>query len=116
MTADDFRITALDVTGAVEAGHMGHPDFRVHDKVFATLGYPNSEWAMIRLAPDEQLALVAAMPDVFVPVKGGWGERGATNVRLDAAETNAVREAIALACARIVPKRASRTLSRMKSS
>jgi len=116
MTADEFRTIALNIPGATEAGHMHHPDFRVHDKIFATLGYPNDAWAMIKLAPDEQLALVAAMPHVFVPVKGGWGERGATNVRLDEADAKAVREAIALACAHISPKRARRPSSTSKSS
>ena len=101
MTADEFRTLALAQPEAEERGHQGHPDFRVRGKVFATLGYPNDEWAMVKLAPDEQLALVAAEPNAFVPVKGKWGERGATNVRLALADPGDVREALASACSRI---------------
>jgi hypothetical protein len=101
MTPNQFRRIALALPGTEEAGHMGHPDFRVRGKIFATLGYPSAEWAMVKLAPDEQLALTAAHPDVFVRVKGAWGERGATNVRLALADTASVREAMVLACAHI---------------
>ena len=102
MTAEEFRRIALALPGTEEVGHMGHPDFRVGGKIFATLGYPNAEWAMVKLAPDEQLAYTAADPDVFVRVKGAWGERGATNVRLQLADAGSVREAMALACAHII--------------
>jgi hypothetical protein len=107
MTADEFRKIALDLPDAVEVGHMDHPDFRVRGKVFATLGYPNDEWAMVKLAADEQLALCAAKPKVFVPVKGAWGARGATNVRLDRADVADVREALALAHATLLAKQRS---------
>jgi hypothetical protein len=75
MTPDDFRRLALALPDAIEVGHMDHPDFRVGGKVFATLGYPTDEWAMVKLGPDEQLALCAAKPKIFVPVKGAWGSR-----------------------------------------
>jgi len=97
MTADDFRKLALALPETEERGHMDHPDFRVHGKIFATLGYPNDEWGMVKIAPDDQLALVAAEPDVFVPAKGKWGEHGATCVRLELAGVPAVREAMVLA-------------------
>ncbi len=101
MTSEQFRKIALALPDTAEVGHMGHPDFRVRGKIFATLGYPNTEWGMVKLAPDDQLALVAAKPDVFVRVKGTWGERGATNVRLELADTTTVREAMVLACAHV---------------
>ena len=41
MTAQEFRRIALRLPDAVESAHMSHPDFRVHGKVFATLGYPD---------------------------------------------------------------------------
>jgi hypothetical protein len=36
MTADKFRKLALALPEAIEAEHMGHPDFRVGGKIFAT--------------------------------------------------------------------------------
>ncbi|RPH59540.1 MAG: MmcQ/YjbR family DNA-binding protein, partial [Acidobacteria bacterium] len=35
MTADDFRRIALGLEGAIEAVHMGHPDFRINGRIFA---------------------------------------------------------------------------------
>ena len=46
------------------------------------LGYPDKDWGMVKLAPEQQQMLVAAEPAMFVPVKGTWGLRGATSVRL----------------------------------
>ena len=61
---------------------MGHPDFRVGGKIFATLGYPRAGWTALALTPYDQEALVRLHPKAFVPVKGKWGEQGATNVNL----------------------------------
>jgi hypothetical protein len=97
VTPNQFRKIALALPGAEEVGHMGHPDFRVRGKIFATLGYPSAEWGMVKLPPDAQLALTAAQPDVYVRVKGTWGERGATSVRLEHAAAASVREAMATA-------------------
>ena len=33
----DFRRTALRLPEATEGAHMGHPDFRVRNKIFASL-------------------------------------------------------------------------------
>ena len=41
MTIDDFRHLALAIPGEIESAHMGHPDFRIDGKIFATLHYPN---------------------------------------------------------------------------
>ena len=51
MTASEFRRIALSLPRALEAAHMGHPDFRVAGRIFATLGYPESGWAMVKLTP-----------------------------------------------------------------
>src|SRR5437899_8211320 len=76
MNSSGFRRIALSMPDVVEASHVGHPDFRVGGKVFATLGYPNARWAMVKLKPEQQATLVAAKPDVFTPVAGGWGRKG----------------------------------------
>ncbi len=88
---------------------MHHPDFRVGGKIFATLGYPDDEWAMVRLTPEQQHNYTTEYPDAFVPVKGAWGRGGATNVRLEAAKRKIVQSALADACANLVKKRARRS-------
>jgi hypothetical protein len=105
MTADDFRNLALSFPEAVEAAHMGHPDFRVGGKIFATLGAPDEEWGMVKLTPDQQKQFVREEPEIFVPVKGGWGRRGATNVRLQAAKKQPLYEALLAAWRNTAPKK-----------
>jgi hypothetical protein len=102
--SDDFRRIALSLPEAKESAHMGHPDFRVRGKIFATLGFPGDEWAMVKLTPEQQRAFVRAEPDVFQPVKGGWGRRGATNVCLEAAEETALLKAMTTAWRNVAPK------------
>jgi hypothetical protein len=104
MTPDGFRRLALGMPEASEVGHMGHPDFRVRGKIFATLGYPDESWGMVKLTPEQQEAFVDAEPEVFAPVKGGWGRRGATIVRLRPAKARSVRVALAVAWRNVAPR------------
>jgi hypothetical protein len=108
VTPDAFRRLALALPEAVEVGHMGHPDFRVGGRIFATLGYPDEGWAMIKLSPDQQEAVVAAEPAVFTPVKGAWGRGGATSVRLREARVGSVRAALLAAWRNLAPARLAR--------
>lgn len=97
MTAAEFRRMALKLAGAFEGAHMGHPDFRVGGKIFATLGYPNKTFAMVQLKPEQQELFVRTEPRTFQPVPGGWGKKGSTHVLLRTAKKAAVREALAMA-------------------
>src|SRR6266568_6016862 len=97
MTPDDFRKIALSFPAAIESAHMKHPDFRMRGKIFATLGYPDEDWAVVKLTPAEQEDFVRSAPKIFRAVKGAWGRQGATNVRLASAKVDKVREALALA-------------------
>jgi hypothetical protein len=105
MTPQDFRRMALSLPETSEKSHMEHPDFRVGGKIFATLGYPKSGWAMVKLSPEQQEIFTKAEPQAFVPVKGGWGRRGATNVILKSARKPGVRAALAAAWRKTAPKR-----------
>ena len=94
MTPSDFRHLALSFPETSENSHMEHPDFRVAGKIFATLGYPEDGWAMVKLTPLEQEMFVKAQPTVFNPCTGAWGRRGATSVRLKAARNPTLRRAL----------------------
>jgi hypothetical protein len=84
MGPEEFRKLALSFPGAEEREHMDHPDFRVGGKIFATLGYPNESFAMVRLSPKLQAQFVKEDPDIFASVGGTWGKRGATHILLKA--------------------------------
>jgi len=94
MTSQDFRSLALSFPETSENTHMDHPDFRVAGKIFATLGYPEDGWAMVKLTPIEQEMFLKAQPAVFHPCTGVWGRRGATSVRLKAARKPTLRRAL----------------------
>ena len=107
---NDFRRIALSLPEVIEAGRMGHPDFRVKNRIFATLGYPGRGWGMVKLTADQQDWLVRAEPGVFSPVVGEWGRAGCTNVKLRAARKDMVREALITAWRNRAPKRLAQQL------
>jgi hypothetical protein len=60
---------------------------------------------MVKLTPEQQTAFVESAPRIFAPVKGGWGLRGATNVRLSAANARALGPALHTAWRNVAPRR-----------
>jgi hypothetical protein len=97
MTAGRFRSIALSFSGAVESEHMHHPDFRHKGKIFATLGYPEEGWGMVRLTPAQQRKFLKKAPNVFHLAAGAWGKSGSTTVRLALASEPAIKAALAMA-------------------
>ena len=104
MTQNDFRRMALSLPEAVEGSHMGHPDFRVRGKIFASL-WPDGQSGMVKLKPDQQSRFVEASPAAFSPVKGGWGRRGATQVHLKGVDKVSLRNALLTAWTNTAPRR-----------
>ena len=82
MTAVQFRQLALNLRGVIEAAHVGHPDFRVGGRIFATLAYPDDNYGVLILNRDVQQEAIGRYPEVFEPVRGAWGRQGNTQVRL----------------------------------
>ena len=91
MSQDRFRRIALSLPEVIEGAHRGHADFRLGKRIFATLGYPDEEWGMVKLTPEQQSMVVEAEPEVFRPVPGGWGKGGSTNVRLKNADATTLK-------------------------
>jgi hypothetical protein len=105
VTDDGFRKAALGLPEAVESAHMDHPDFRVGGKIFATLGHPAPGWGMVKLTPEQQHYFSKEEPEVFVPVKGGWGRKGATSVRLKTVRRKSLEKALRAAWRNTAPKK-----------
>jgi hypothetical protein len=82
MNSRDFRRIALSLKGAEEGSHHGQPDFRVGGKIFATLAAEKHGYGNLMLTREQQAAFVEELPEVFLPIHGGWGRNGATHVRL----------------------------------
>ena len=94
MNIRDFRRIALSLPGAEESSHMGQPDFRVGGKIFATLASANEGYGNLKLTPEQQVAFVEELPDVFLPIPGGWGRMGMTHIRLAAASEDVLAGAL----------------------
>lgn len=82
MNAFDFRRIALSLEGAEESSHMGAPDFRVQGRIFATLASEAQGYGNLMLTPEQQADFVRELPEVFLPIHGGWGRMGMTHIRL----------------------------------
>ena len=94
MTANDFRRIALSLDGAEESSHMGQPDFRVGGRIFATLASIKQGYGNLMLTPDQQAAFVEELPEIFLPIHGGWGRMGATHIRLATASEDVLTGAL----------------------
>lgn len=104
MTPAGFRKLALKMPQATEGTHHGVADFRVANKIFATLAYEKQGSGVLMLSPDEQEGMVADAPEVFSPVPNGWGRQGATLVNLAAVKPDILESALRTAWLRRAPK------------
>jgi hypothetical protein len=114
MRADDFRRMALALDGVIESAHMGHPDFRVGKRIFATL-HTGDRFGMVGLTPEQQRELIDDHPATFSPEAGAWGRGGSTRVHLSAAEREVVGEALTLAWQNAVRKNSEKRSARQPS-
>ncbi|MES1150029.1 MAG: MmcQ/YjbR family DNA-binding protein [Bradyrhizobium guangdongense] len=99
MTIGRFRRIALALPDAVEGSHHGKADFRVGKRVFATLGYPDAKWGMVKLTPEQQTMLVDAEGDVFRP-----GQERQHNCAARKADPATLRSALTMAWRNVAPK------------
>jgi len=94
MDAKDFRRIALSLNGAEQGSHMGAVDFRVGGRIFATLAHEKKGYGNLMLTPEQQAMFVDELPEVFLPVHGGWGKGGATHIRLAVASEDVLAGAL----------------------
>jgi hypothetical protein len=104
--ADIFRRIALGMKDAIESAHMGHPDFRVNGRIFATLHTAN-RFGMVKLTPEQQKEFIRSYPDIFEPESGAWGRQGCTRVTLSEADEEVLGEALTLAWQNAAAKKKS---------
>src|SRR5271156_6765338 len=97
MTPSDFRRIALSFESAEEGSHMGAADFRVGGRIFATLASQAKGYGNLMLTPEQQTEFVDELPEVFLPIHGGWGRMGATHIRLAKATEDVLAGALRVA-------------------
>lgn len=82
LTIKDFRRIALSMQDAEEGSHMGSPDFRVGGRIFCTLAAAKHGYGNLMLTPEQQAMFIEELPEIFIPIAGGWGRMGMTHVVL----------------------------------
>jgi hypothetical protein len=87
---------------AEERQHHGHPDFRVRNKIFATL-WPKESRAVVKLSLPQQSELLKSSPHVFST--NAWSHQGWTNVHLSKITAARFREVVENSWRRVAPKR-----------
>jgi hypothetical protein len=92
VSLDNFRKLALSFPDAEEQPHFHLASFRVKKKIFATL-WEKENRAMLKLSLVDQ-SVFCTYHDVFSPVPGGWGTKGATFVDLGQSENGYVQRCI----------------------
>lgn len=112
MKPADFRRIALSFEGAEEGSHMGAADFRVGGRIFATLASEKEGYGNLMLTPDLQAEFVEELPEVFLPIPGGWGRNGSTHIRLAKASEDVLAGALRAAWKLRVEKNAGPTKKR----
>jgi hypothetical protein len=73
---------------------MDNPDFRVGGRIFATLASAKQGYGNLMLTLEQQRAFVEELPEVFLPIPGGWGGMGMTHIRLAAANEDVLTGAL----------------------
>lgn len=107
-TAADFRRLALRLEGAEAGSHMGAEDFRVDGHIFATLASIAEGYGNLQLTPAQQADFVREMPELFLPIPGGWGRMGMTHIRLAPASQDVLAGALRAAWTTRKTKNAAR--------
>jgi hypothetical protein len=73
------RKIILSMPEAEESQHHGHPDFRVNNKIFATL-WPGEQRVVLKIGWDGSNPVLRSSPEALS--KNPWSKQGWTNVHL----------------------------------
>ena len=84
MTVNEYRRAALAQPEAVESAHMNHPDFRVRNKIFATIYSVERKEGMVKLTPEQQRQIHERASQCFQ----SGSRRVGTKRRNNCADTN----------------------------
>jgi hypothetical protein len=98
------RKLALSLPGAEEKKHFDTPDFRIKNKIFASL-HEDKKLVMVKLSAVEQSVFCSIDKEMIYPVPGGWGKQGATYINLKKIKKEMLLDALTLAWQNVAPKK-----------
>lgn len=87
-----------------EKSHFETPDFRIKNKIFASL-HVDKSLMMVKLSIVDQSVFCAFDKEVIYPVPGGWGRRGATFMNLKKVKKEMLLDALTTAWKNTAPSK-----------
>lgn len=103
VTVAAARQLALSLPETEEKSHFETPDFRVKNKVFATIK-ADKQLMMVKLSAVDQSVFCSFDTTVIYPVPGGWGRQGATYIELKKVKKSMLLDALTMAWKQVAPK------------
>ena len=103
VTTATARQLALSLPEAEEKKHFHLPDFRVKNKIFASI-HEDKNLVMVKLNAIEQSVFCSFDKTIIYPVPGGWGKKGATFVNLKKVKKEMLMDALSCAWKTVAPK------------
>lgn len=104
VSIETARRAALSLPETVEKSHFDIPDFRVMNKIFATL-HPDKNYMMIKLSLVDQSVFCSFDKEIVFPVPGGWGKKGATFFNLKKVKKPMLTDALLCAWKNTAPSK-----------
>ena len=105
-TAKDLRRMALALEGTTEAPHFDRMAFKAA-RIYVTLAADGCT-ANFKFTPDEQEFKCMMAPEAFAPVPNAWGRQGWTTATLSRLSAVELKDALEIAWAHAVKKKAKR--------
>jgi hypothetical protein len=102
ITVATARKIILSMPEAEECQHQGHPDFRVNNKIFATL-WPDEARAVVKISAVDQPILFKSSPEVLSA--NAWSKHGWTNVHLRYVDARMFRQLVEDSWYAVAPKK-----------
>lgn len=96
------RELALSLPEVEEKSHFEKPDFRVKNKIFASL-HEDKACMMVKLSVMDQSVFCAFDKTIIYPVPGGWGLKGATLINLKKVKKSMLLDALTTAWKTVAP-------------
>src|SRR5688572_17949685 len=90
------RQLALSLPESEEKKHFDLPDFRVKNKIFASL-HEDKDLMMVKLNLVDQSVFCSFDKTIIYPVPRGWGRKGATFINLKKVKKQMLLDALTTA-------------------
>lgn len=104
VSIESAKKAALSLPEAEAKKHFDLPDFRVKNKIFASL-HSDKNYIMVKLSLVDQSVFCSYNTAVIFAVPDGWGRQGATFIDLKKIKKEMLLDALTCAWKNVAPKK-----------